>query len=70
MIHLTKKQSDTLKFIKKFKEKNDYMPSFQQMAVKFGVSKQAVSDRLDALENKGYIEREYGIARAIRILED
>ena len=70
MIKLSPKQRETLRFIKKFIEKKNYAPSIRQIGVKFGISKQAVFDRLTILENKGYIERDHGVARSIRVLEE
>lgn len=69
-MELTEKQKDTLIFIQQYKKENDYSPSVREIGDSLEISVKAVVDRLNALEHKGYIKHDYGVARSIRILKD
>jgi repressor LexA len=69
MTALTDRQKECLDYIIEFQEKRGYSPSIRQIADEMGgIGTNAVFGHLMALESKGYIEREAGLARAIRIL--
>lgn len=66
---LTPKQQKFLKFIKLFIKQQGYAPTLQDMAAHFQLSSLGtVQQYLEALEEKGYIERS-SKARGLRILE-
>jgi SOS-response transcriptional repressor LexA len=67
---LTEKQAALLQYIKDYKAKKGYIPSIDEMAEKFGISKHAVDEKLRVLEQKKYIERDFNKARGIRILDE
>lgn len=52
---LTKRQSDVLKFIKKFIDKNGCSPTQKEIADHFGVFPNAARDYLINLQKKGEI---------------
>ena len=67
--HASPRQKECLVFIQKWIKQNGYCPSIRQICDAMGgISTNAVSNHLIALEKKGYIERPAGTARAIRIL--
>lgn len=69
MEQLTDRQKECLDFIIEHQEKRGYSPSIRQICKEMGdIGTNAVHNHLLALEAKGYIEREAGLARAIRIL--
>lgn len=66
---LTDRQKQCLDFIADHQDEKGYSPSIRQIAdFMGGIGTNAVHGHLMALEAKGYIEREAGLARAIRIL--
>lgn len=66
---LTERQKQCLDIIADHQEEKGYSPSIRQIADAMGgIGTNAVFGHLMALETKGYIEREAGLARAIRIL--
>jgi repressor LexA len=69
---LTKRQNDVFHFLREHIEKNGFPPTIQEICNKFGfASTNGVSQLLQALEKKGYIERvSKGASRGIRILDD
>ena len=69
MQELTEKQKETLLYIDNFIKKNGYSPSTREIGYVFNLSVRAVQLRLEALQRKGYINRPYGIARAITIIK-
>lgn len=69
MTALTDRQKECLDFIAEHQDDKGYSPSIRQIADHMGgIGTNAVFGHLMALESKGYIEREAGLARAIRIL--
>lgn len=65
---LTPKQKAFLSFIKKFLEQKGYAPTLQDMAAHFQLSSLGtVQQYLEALEEKGYIERS-SKARGLRLV--
>lgn len=66
---LTRKQRAILRFIQEHVAANGWAPTLREIALAHGfTSTNAVSDHLNALERKGYIERGDHIARAIRVV--
>jgi repressor LexA len=66
---LTPKQQSFLQFIKKFLKQNGYAPTLQDMAAHFRLSSLGtVQQYLEALEEKGYIERS-SKARGLKLIE-
>ena len=58
-----------LKFIKNYYKKNEYMPTFSEMAIELGYkSKNSVSSLVKKLEERDEIKRDYaGYSRNIEI---
>lgn len=54
---LTKKQMQTLAFIKVYYNRHGYMPSLAEIGKRFSIRVSSVWERLDRLEKRGYIER-------------
>lgn len=66
---ITAKQKQVLDAIDLHTRKHGYPPSHKQLADALGLrSTSAVAMRLDALERKGFIKREYGVARSLRVV--
>ena len=69
-IGITKRQQDTLNFMKQFKEKKGYMPTIREICKGINVTSPCtVHSHLKELINKGYIEFDGGY-RTYRIIED
>lgn len=67
---LSKRQKQTLQAIYKSLKDSGYPPTLADLCDKLGVSSnQAVLDLLRLLEDKGFIKKEEGMARGIKILE-
>ena len=64
---LTARQREVFDFIERFITEIGYPPTIREIAVGFGFSEMASHDHLIAIEKKGYIHREDGSARSIRI---
>ena len=65
---LTKKQKNILNFLQAYFQKKGYGPSHQEIKKHFKLSSvSTVNYYMKVLEEKGYIEREKNIARAIKI---
>lgn len=68
-VKLTTKQKRVLEFIYTFLENSGFPPTISDLKKELDVSSnQSVLNFLGALENKGYIKREEGQARGLRIL--
>jgi len=66
---LTEKQQSVLAFIDACSRSSGYPPTVREIARHFRFkSPKAASDHLDALERKGWIAREAGMARGLRLL--
>lgn len=70
MEKLTRRQSEVYRFIRDFIQKNHYSPSIRDIAEQFGVYVRAAYDHILALEKKGYIVREKGKTRSIKLTRD
>lgn len=70
MDQITIRQEQVLRFIYKSISKSGYPPTLADLREELDVSSnQAVLDILKILQTKGYIEKEEGMARGLRILD-
>jgi repressor LexA len=68
---LTKRQEQTLDFIRKSIEERGYPPTLREIGEYMGIrSTNGVNDHLRALERKGYLRREDMKSRALKLVED
>lgn len=69
-VYLYPKQKEIYQYIKQYIQKAGSSPTLKQIAEAMDLKSLAtVSEHLDSLEKKGLIERLYGEARGIRVLE-
>jgi len=67
---LTKRQSDILGFIQKVLLQNGYPPTLREIAAHFKIkSARTVFDHVASLEKKGYVKRDQGKNRGLRIVK-
>ncbi len=62
-----KKVKSTLKAIKKFTKRHGYPPTILELAEELGISKTASHNRLDRLEEFGYVSRSHMLSRSTTI---
>src|SRR6188474_2037274 len=68
---LTKRQEQTLDFIRKSIEERGYPPTLREIGEYMGIrSTNGVNDHLRALERKGYLRREDMKSRALKLVDD
>lgn len=68
---LTKRQEQTLDFIRRSIEERGYPPTLREIGEHMGIrSTNGVNDHLRALERKGYLRREDMKSRALKLTED
>jgi repressor LexA len=68
---LTKRQEQTLSFIRSSIEERGYPPTLREIGEFMGIkSTNGVNDHLRALERKGYLRREDMKSRALKLVED
>ncbi len=68
---LTKRQEDILNFIQSFLQENGYPPTIRQIGSNFGISSTfGVKGHLDALERKGYLNKESYASRGISLVRN
>ncbi len=68
---LTKRQEQTLSFIRHSIEERGYPPTLREIGESMGIkSTNGVNDHLRALERKGYLRREDMKSRALKLVED
>ena len=68
---LTKRQAQTLEFIRHSIEERGYPPTLREIGEFMGIrSTNGVNDHLRALERKGYLKREDMKSRALKLVED
>jgi len=66
---LTKRQSEILNFIQGRLFAGGYPPTFREIASHFNIrSVRTISDHITALERKGYVKRDKGKKRSLRII--
>jgi repressor LexA len=69
MLGLTKRQAQTLDFIRQSIEQRGYPPTLREIGESMGIrSTNGVNDHLRALERKGYLRREDMKSRALRLV--
>jgi repressor LexA len=68
---LSERQKKILEFIREFIEENRFPPSIREIGETVGISSTSVVKyNLDALERKGFIQRDAEISRGMRLVED
>lgn len=68
---LTKRQEQTLDFIRRPIQERGYPPTLREIGEHMGIkSTNGVNDHLRALERKGYLRREDMKSRALKLVED
>lgn len=68
MKSLTKKQKNILDFITNFINEHDYAPSYREIGEYFHLSSVAtVAEHIDALKQKGYLEKQLNCARSLQL---
>lgn len=63
----TERQQTILQYIRDYTAECGYSPSLRDIAAWFGITPAGVVDQLKALERKGFLLREPGIPRSIRV---
>src|SRR5512142_3373741 len=67
---LTRRQEQTLEFIRRSIEERGYPPTLREIGEYMGIrSTNGVNDHLRALERKGYLRREDMKSRALRVVD-
>lgn len=66
---LTTVQKETLDYLIAYHKKWSFMPSLQEIADAFRVSRVSAKFRVDRLANKGYVSTRPKTARSIKILK-
>ncbi len=67
---LTPKQLRILVYIRDYANARGYVPTMQEVADEFGISKVTVFEHISALQKKGYLKRSRHKARSLRLSED
>lgn len=68
MLPPTKRQKQILDYIHDYLVKNDYSPTFREIAEHFKLSSVAtVAEHLESLKNRGYLQKEPALARSIQL---
>jgi repressor LexA len=71
MIGLTRRQRDCLEIIKRYQQKNGYMPSFRDIADGLHIStKSRVHTLITALVERGHVRHIPAHTRTLEIIED
>jgi len=65
MKKITPRQQEILDFIIKFMRSNHYSPSMLEIAEEFGINRNAVFEKVMALQKKGFITTQPNQARTI-----
>ncbi|MDC7226075.1 MAG: transcriptional repressor LexA [Spirochaetales bacterium] len=69
MKELTKRQEETLDYIRSYIEQHKYPPTIREMAASFSISVKGAYDHIKALEKKGRIKCDGNRSRTIEILD-
>ncbi len=70
MTGITKRQKEILDFIASFSHQHGYAPSYREIASHFKLNSIAtVHQHIEALEHKGYLERQEGQMRSLGVIE-
>ena len=68
---LSERQQKMIEFLREFIAEHRFPPTIREIGEKVGISSTSVVKyNLDALQTKGYIERDRDISRGIRLLGD
>lgn len=71
MLSVTEKQYELLKYLREYMAEKPIAPSYAEMMNRLDMkSKSGIFRLLNALEERGYIQRMPNRARAIKILEE
>ena len=68
MDNLTDKQQKILSYISDFTADNSFPPTLKEIAKKFGVTIGTIQDHVNALKQKGFLERKKDIARGFKVV--
>jgi repressor LexA len=68
MDNLTAKQKKILNYISEYSADNSFPPTLKEIANKFGVTIGTIQDHVNALKQKGYLERKKDIARGFKVV--
>ena len=66
-MNITERQGQFLAFILRFTERHGISPSFDELAMRFGITSPSVNGMIKTLERKGLISRIPGAARTLRV---
>ena len=66
-MNLTRRQHDSVVFIRDYVAENDYAPTMQEIADHLGVSRPTVFEHIEALEARGALTRQATLSRAIEL---
>ncbi len=69
-MHLTKRQSEILEFVKNYRQRHGYSPTLAEVGEHFDVNKVTVFEHVSALVRKGYVTRSHAEARSIVPIEE
>lgn len=70
LVKLTEKQKNILKLIKKYIEKNGYSPTLRELCDLTKLkSTSSIYSHLNKLQEAGYIKKERGEARTLRVIK-
>lgn len=67
---LTPKQKKIKEYFKNYQKKRGYSPSFEEAAKHFKLAKSTIHEHVEALKEKGYLEKINYKARAVNIFEE
>lgn len=65
---LTRRQTEVVRFVRRYVEKRGYPPTVREIADKFGVYHNAVVGHLAAAERKGVLRRAKRTARGLTLI--
>ena len=67
---MTPRQSQALKFVQDFWEKEGYAPSYDEIRIALGAkSKSSIASLINRLESRGWLTKTRGLARSIRLTD-
>ncbi len=64
---LTPKQKQIYEYVKKYIKKHDYSPSLEEIGKHFRLAKSTIHQHIEALIEKGYLNKSENQARSIEI---
>jgi len=66
---LTDRETETLEFIKKYRQENDFSPTYREIGDALGVSFVRAKQIVDLMKNKGVVTYTPGKNRTIKEIE-